>query len=161
MSNRVIEIFLFDIFVAIVKIEIVISKFDSADELLHDFISWDSVIREFSIVGEATNMCIKEGLISKEYRVIVDFRNKIIHHYFGIDSEAVWNISNSELKEFKKYIVQKIKDIENKSLKEELISSTIEDNQKYLFVLDELQQLQISSMKNTWENKEDKKWDKL
>ncbi len=161
MSNRVIEIFLFDIFVAIVKIEIVISKFDSADELLHDFISWDSVIREFSIVGEATNMCIKEGLISKEYRVIVDFRNKIIHHYFGIDSEAVWNISNSELKEFKKYIVQKIKDIENKSLKEELISSTIEDNQKYLFVLNELQQLQISSMKKTWDNKEDKEWNKL
>ena len=161
MSNRVIEIFLFDIFVAIVKIEIVISKFDSADELLHDFISWDSVIREFSIVGEATNMCIKEGLISKEYRVIVDFRNKIIHHYFGIDSEAVWNISNSELKEFKTYIVQKIKDIENKSLKEELISSTIEDNQKYLFVLNELQQLQISSMKKTWDNKEDKEWNKL
>ena len=143
MSNRVIEIFLFDIFVAIVKVEIVISKFDNSDELLHDFISWDSVIREFSIIGEATNICMKDGLISKEYRVIVDFRNKIIHHYFGIDSEAVWNIANGELKVFKKYIIQKIEEIKDKSLQRELVLSSLEDNQKYLSVLDALKKLQI------------------
>ena len=143
MSSRVIEIFLFDIFVAIIKIDIVVGKFDNADELLHDFISWDSVIREFSIVGEATNMCIKDELIGKEYRIIVDFRNKIIHHYFGIDSEAVWNVANGELKEFKTYIIQKIENIEDESLKKELILSTIEDNKKYLSVVDELKKLQL------------------
>ena len=146
MSNRVVEIFLFDIFVAIVKIEIVISKFDSSEELLHDFVSWDSVMREFSIIGEATNICIKEDLIDKEYRVIVDFRNKIIHHYFGIDAEAVWNISNNELQDLKRYIIQKIEKIEDKNLQKELLLSFIDDNKNYKSVVKSFQQLQISSM---------------
>lgn len=41
MSKRVYELFLFDTFVAICKIEIVASRFDSAQDLLHDFVSWD------------------------------------------------------------------------------------------------------------------------
>ena len=142
MSSRVIEIFLFDIFVAIVKIEIVINKFDNDEELLYDFVSWDSVIREFSIVGEATNMCIKDDLIGREYQVIVDFRNKIIHHYFGIDSEAVWNIANNELKEFKRYIIQKIDNIENKALQRDLLLAFIEDNKRYKSVVAELKKLE-------------------
>jgi len=161
MSSRVIEIFLFDIFVAIVKIEIVVSKFGSSEELLHDFVSWDSVMREFSIVGEATNMCIKEDLIGKEYRVIVDFRNKIIHHYFGIDSEAVWNIANNELQDFKKYIIQKIEKIEDENLQKELLLSFIDDNKNYKSVVKSFQQLQIPSMEKIWKNIEDEAWDKL
>jgi len=141
MSNRVIELFLLDIFVAIVKIETVISKFDNAEELLYDFVSWDSIIREFSIIGEATNICLKEDFIDKKYRVIVDFRNKIIHHYFGIDAEAVWHISNNELKEFKDYIINKIKNIEDEHLKAELILSFIEDNKRYKVIVDELKKL--------------------
>jgi uncharacterized protein with HEPN domain len=161
MSSRVVELFLFDIFVAIIKIEIVISKFDSAEELLHDFVSWDSVMREFSIVGEATNMCIKENLVDSKYRVIVDFRNKIIHHYFGIDAEAVWNISNNELQDFKKYIIQKIEEIEDKNLQKELVLSFIDDNKNYKSVVKSFQQLQISSMEKIWKNIEDEAWDKL
>jgi len=141
MSNRVIELFLFDIFVAIVKIEIVVSKFDNAEDLLYDFISWDSVIREFSIIGEATNICLKEEIIDKKYRIVVDFRNKIIHHYFGIDAEAVWHISNNELKEFKNYIIDKIRNIEDENLKIELISSFIEDNKYYKVIVNELKTL--------------------
>jgi len=38
MSKRVIEIFLFDIFVAISKIEVVCEGFESADALVHDFV---------------------------------------------------------------------------------------------------------------------------
>lgn len=161
MSNRIMELFLFDIFVAIVKIEIVVSKFDSSEELLHDFVSWDSVMREFSIVGEATNMCIKENLVDSKYRVIVDFRNKIIHHYFGIDAEAVWNISNNELQDFKKYIIQKIEEIEDKNLQKELLLSFIDDNKNYKSVVKSFEQLQISSMQKTWDNREDEAWDEL
>ena len=92
MSKRVYELFLFDIFVAICKIEVTVARFETAQDLLHDFISWDSIIREFEIIGEATNICIRENLIDGKYRVIVDFRNKIAHHYFGIDEDAVWSI---------------------------------------------------------------------
>jgi hypothetical protein len=49
MSKRIYELFLFDIFVAILKIEYVFNRFDDAEKLKYNFISWDSVIREFEI----------------------------------------------------------------------------------------------------------------
>jgi hypothetical protein len=44
MSDRIYEIFLFDIYLAITKIKIVSSKYCSAEELQNDFVSWDSII---------------------------------------------------------------------------------------------------------------------
>lgn len=142
MSNRhVVEIFLFDIYVAISKIEIVCSKFDNADDLLHDFVSWDSVIREFEIVGEASKICIERALVDDVYRVVVDFRNKITHHYFGIGNEAVWDIVHTNLPNYKVYILDKIETIDNKELKRELLSATKIDNKNYKQVLEELEKI--------------------
>lgn len=136
MSNkRVNEIFLFDIYVAICKIEIVSSKFTDADDLLHDFVSWDSIIREFEILGEATKICIQKELIDDVYRVVVDFRNKITHHYFGIDHEAVWNIIHTNLPEYKIYILEKIRTMADKTLQQELLNASKLDNKNYIEVL--------------------------
>ncbi len=53
-----------------------------------------AVMQAFEIIGEATN------LLSQDYRSthpempwkrMVDFRNKLIHHYFGISQKQVWN----------------------------------------------------------------------
>lgn len=109
MSDRIYEIFFFDIYVAILKIKFVSSKFKSSDDLLNDFVSWDSVIREFEIIGEATKILLQQNLIDKEYKVIVDFRNKIIHHYFGVDAEAVWDIIENDINNYETYIINKIK----------------------------------------------------
>ena len=81
MSKRVYELFLFDIYIAILKIEYVSNKFQNAESLKYDFISWDSVIREFEIIGEATNTLIKNNFLDKENQVVVDLRNLLIHHY--------------------------------------------------------------------------------
>ena len=51
--DRVTEMFVLDIYIASLKIGKVVSEFDNAQALLHDFRSWDSVIREFEIIGEA------------------------------------------------------------------------------------------------------------
>lgn len=141
MSSRVYELFLFDIFIAICKIEIVSSKFTDANELLYDFISWDSIIREFEIIGEATNIVIKNGLIDNGYRVVVDFRNKIIHHYFGIDTDAVWSIVHSELPSYKTYIIEQIQSIDDARLRDDLLASTIKDNKLYPQVIRSLEVL--------------------
>jgi uncharacterized protein with HEPN domain len=142
MSNkRVTEIFLFDIYIAISKIEIVCDKFDDADDLLHDFVSWDSVIREFEIVGEATKICIYKGLIDDVYRVVVDFRNKITHHYFGIDNEAVWNIVHTNLLDYKVYILKKIQTMEDIKLKKELLAAAKTDNKSYKQVIEALENI--------------------
>ena len=52
--DRNVEMFVFDIFIAIQKIKDVSSKFDNVQDLLHSYTSWDSVIREFEIIGEAS-----------------------------------------------------------------------------------------------------------
>ena len=75
--NRDIELFVFDIYVAILKIKKVAGEFDNADNLKYDFRSWDSVIREFEIIGEAGKHLIRDKLFPENYQVLVDFRNKI------------------------------------------------------------------------------------
>jgi len=61
MSERRVELFLFDIYVAILKIEKTVEKFENSEELLHDFNAWDSVIREFEIMGEAARHLIESS----------------------------------------------------------------------------------------------------
>lgn len=112
MSKRYLELFLFDIFVAIVKIEKSADSFEDADDLKHNYMAWDSVIREFQIIGEATRHLIANAILDEKRRQIVDFRNLIVHHYFGIDEDAVWATVQNNLSEFKEVIVSKIETIE-------------------------------------------------
>ena len=73
MSKRNIELFIFDVFIAIVKIEKTASNFTNADDLKHDYLSWDSVVREFEIIGEASKYLIGSALLNQESQKVVDF----------------------------------------------------------------------------------------
>ena len=140
MSKRQIEFFIFDIFIAILKIEQTSSKFESPQDLLYSYTDWDSVIREFEIIGEASKYLLNENVLQKEHRVVVGFRNVIIHEYFGIDSDEVWDIIYNNLKNFKQVILEIIEKIE-KDLRQELIDAFIEDNKYLDFVVKELELL--------------------
>ncbi len=137
MSNRQIEFFVFDIFVAILKIEHTASKFENPQDLLHSYTDWDSVIREFEIIGEASRYLLNEKILKNEHRIVVDFRNVIIHEYFGIDNVEVWGIIHNNLKSFRRVTLDIIDNIE-KNLKVELIDAFIEDNHYLDFVVKEL-----------------------
>jgi len=137
MSKRHAELFLFDIVVAIAKIEETTSHFSDADALKHNYLSWDSVIREFEIVGEATKHLIAYEILDSEKQKIVDFRNLLVHHYFGIDEDAVWMIVSKDLIEFKQVIFQSI-DIMSNKLKDELLEEFLEENSHLAFVIKEL-----------------------
>ncbi|MCH9739474.1 MAG: DUF86 domain-containing protein [Epsilonproteobacteria bacterium] len=112
MSSRIDEIFLFDIYVSILKIQNTSQKFSNAEDLKHDYMAWDSVIRDLEIIGEATNVLIKKEILSNELRAVVNLRNILIHHYFGIDAEEIWNIIDSELLDLKELIESKILELE-------------------------------------------------
>ena len=138
--DRNIELFIFDIFIAIQKIKKVSSKFDNVDDLLHSFTDWDSVIREFEIIGEASKYLLRDKLVENSNQRIVDFRNQITHEYFGIDQDIVWGIINQKLTPFEQTILELIKNIEP-SLKQELIESFIEDNHYLDFIIEALREL--------------------
>lgn len=140
MSKRVYELFLFDIYVAILKIKYVTKNFKDAQSLKFDFVAWDSVIREFEIIGEAANILIKNDYLSSETQIVVDFRNLLIHHYFGVDADEVWDVIENDLQPLQQMILQKINSI-NTELKNELIESIQEENKHLTFIVKKLHQL--------------------
>ena len=68
MFNREVEMFVFDILVAILKIEDTSKRYTNVENLLYNYNDWDSVIREFEIIGEASKHLIKNEIISNEYQ---------------------------------------------------------------------------------------------
>ncbi len=72
----------------------------SYNEFLNNRMCVDAVIRNFEILGEAANH-ISEDYKTKhqqlEWRKMTDFRNRLIHNYFGINYKVVWNIIRNEI----------------------------------------------------------------
>jgi uncharacterized protein with HEPN domain len=101
MSNRDITLYIVDIFIAIDKIERYTETFTDGSALLSSELHWDASIRELEVIGEATKYLLEDDLIEKKYRRIVDFRNQIIHGYFGIDETIVWEVIVDKLPEYK------------------------------------------------------------
>jgi uncharacterized protein with HEPN domain len=67
----------------------------------------DAVILRLEIIGEAARNVPAD--FQKEnpqipWRKIADFRNKLIHDYFGVDFDLVWNILQKDLPKLKKQI---------------------------------------------------------
>ena len=138
--DRNVELFIFDIYIAIQKINKVASKFDNVEDLLHSFTDWDSVIREFEIIGESSKYLLKDDLLDSYYRRMVDFRNNITHEYFGIDQDVVWGIIDQKIDDIENIVLNLIQNIES-DLKEELITSFMEDNDYLDFVVKKLKEL--------------------
>lgn len=62
----------------------------------------DAVVRNFEIIGEASNRIdsdFRDRNPEVEWQRIRGFRNRIIHEYFGIDYEIVWEIVETYLDE--------------------------------------------------------------
>jgi len=98
MSKRDISLYLLDIFIAIDKIKRYCKNFNNIEDLKYSEIAWDATIRELEIIGEAIKILIKNEVINaKDYRKIVDFRNLIVHKYFGINEEIVWDVIVNKL----------------------------------------------------------------
>ncbi len=72
----------------------------SFEEFCKDRKTYSAVIREFEVIGEAVGKCFEE-LNRKhpdvEWQDIKDFRNLLIHKYFGVDLEIVWRIVQDDL----------------------------------------------------------------
>ncbi len=73
--------------------------------------------RSLEIVGEAVKN-IPEEIRSEypevEWRAMAGMRDKLIHHYFGVDYELVWDIIENELEELDFQIGSIIKIEKNK-----------------------------------------------
>lgn len=67
----------------------------------------DAVVRNLEIIGEATKRIpkdIKAKYYAVEWQKIVGLRNILIHQYFGIDLEIIWDIVRNKLPKFEEQI---------------------------------------------------------
>ncbi|RME23459.1 MAG: DUF86 domain-containing protein [Deltaproteobacteria bacterium] len=99
MSHRPITLLLSDIIESIEKIERYVSAL-SYDGFIADEKTIDAVVRNLEIIGEASNR-LPESFQAQhpeiEWRRIVGLRNRIVHAYFGLDLEIIWEILQNEL----------------------------------------------------------------
>ena len=107
MSERDIQLLLQDILDAIGNIKD-FTRNITFDRFMGDLKTKHAVERNFSIIGEAVSridqsFCEKHP--SVEWREVKDFRNIIVHNYFGIDDTIVWDIIQLNLDQLEKDIV--------------------------------------------------------
>lgn len=83
------------------------SKGISKEELISNRLKQSATIREIEIIGEAVKN-ISENLKKKhreiEWGDIAGTRDKMIHHYFGVDLNIVWDIIKRDIPRLKRRI---------------------------------------------------------
>jgi uncharacterized protein with HEPN domain len=70
------------------------------DHFLTDFKTQDAVVRNLEIIGEATRSLSPE--LRKKYpdvpwKGMAGIRDRLIHHYFGVNLDIIWAIVTGEL----------------------------------------------------------------
>ena len=99
---RDLKIYLDDMIQSIDKI-FEYTKNISFNEFKNSSLIFDAVVRRLEILGEAANQIKKsdtdfyQKYPNIEWREIIDFRNILIHGYFGIIEEIVWNVIQNKL----------------------------------------------------------------
>ncbi len=98
--------YLSDIQEALGKIQQYIEGYTFA-RFIQDSKTQDAVIRNLEIIGEAAknvSASLKERFPDMPWKAMAGVRDRLIHHYFGINYETVWQIATVELPEIMRQI---------------------------------------------------------
>ena len=113
MSERGIIESLSDILEAINRIRDYIGDMDYYS-FLDDLKTRDAVTRNLEIIGEASkniNDDFRNKYPELAWKEMSGLRDKLIHHYFGVNFEIVWTIIRDELPDTQKKIEMLLKEI--------------------------------------------------
>lgn len=106
MSKRDLSLYIDDILESIEAIQEYINDIDY-EEFLNDRKTYAATIREFIIIGEAVSKIIdilEEIYTEYSWRTLKDFRNFIVHEYFGVNPRIIYDAATLELGELKEKI---------------------------------------------------------
>ena len=72
----------------------------SFDRFMNDAKTFNAVVRSLEVIGEAAKSIpeeMREHAPDIPWRRMAEMRDKLIHHYFGVDPEIVWMVVKEEL----------------------------------------------------------------
>ena len=102
MSKRPVQILLEDMGEAFERIQ-AYTKDMSQEAFNQDRRTSDAVVRNLEIIGEAASRLpsyFKQQHQNIEWEKIVGLRHRIVHDYFGVDLQIIWQILQSDLPAF-------------------------------------------------------------
>lgn len=104
--------FIKHIFIEINYIQNIVVKLEEED-FYNDETLKRAITRALEIIGEATknlNQDFRLKYNSIPWSYMAKLRDKIIHHYHGVDYETIWNIINQEIPKLHFQIEQILKE---------------------------------------------------
>ena len=77
------------------------------DEVMDDAVLCRAIIRSIEIIGEASKKLeedFKSGHPEIEWKKMARTRDRVIHHYFGVDYDIIWDIIQTKLPDLQERI---------------------------------------------------------
>jgi uncharacterized protein with HEPN domain len=109
------KIYLRDIFSAMISIESFVGNMDF-DQFKGDDKTTSAVIRKLEIIGEAAKnvpQSITQKYPTIPWKEMAGMRDKLIHFYFGVNLNLVWQTVKHRIPQVKPTIKQLLDDIDN------------------------------------------------
>ena len=106
------------IFDAIAEIESYIKESD-LEEFTNNSMMRFASIKQIEIIGEAANYLtpeVKNEFSEIQWNQIIGMRHILVHEYFGIDAEIVWQVIIKDLPQLKIKITEILSDLNNCSI---------------------------------------------
>lgn len=103
MPERDWQLFLRDINICIERIGKYLSGLNRKN-FFADQKTMDAVMLNLEIIGEASKKLpenIKENYPNVQWRKLAGLRDILIHHYFGIDEDIIWDVLANKIPEVK------------------------------------------------------------
>lgn len=85
------------------------SKGIQKEQFIGDYEKQDAIIRRLEIIGEAVASLenkFKESYPNIPWQDIADMRNRLIHEYFAIDLDLVWEVLQKDIPALKTNILK-------------------------------------------------------
>lgn len=103
MSNRDWTLFIKDMYTCADKV-LLYTKDLCREDFFADSKTFDAVIRNLQIIGEAAKKLppdIKRKYKTVEWKKIAGLRDIVVHDYFGINEDIIWDVICNKIPELK------------------------------------------------------------
>ena len=90
------------------------------EKFIRNLLIQDAVIRRIEIIGEAVKNLssdFKKKHIAIEWRAIAGTRDKLVHEYFGVNLNAIWQTVKKDIPLLKNQILKLLENTEQKIFK--------------------------------------------